>query len=140
MDKLNGMAETIADPVAPSPSAAMADFYQLRRELVWITLGLTAIIFPCVWATYTLNIALNYLLGGLTGAAYLRLLAKNVEQLGSESAAVGKSHIAVFVGVMIFATQLKQLHVLPVFLGFLTFKATLLIYTLRTLMATDSSS
>ncbi len=140
MDKLNGIEEIIADPVAPSPSASMTDFYQLRRELVWITLGLTTIAFPCVWAIYTLNIALNYLLGGLTGAVYLRLLAKNVEQLGSESAAVGKSHIAVFVGVMIFATQLKQLHVLPVFLGFLTFKATLLIYTLRILMATDSSS
>jgi ATP synthase protein I len=141
LDKPNNMEEIIDDPVALSPSSSdsMADFYQLRQELLLITLGLTAIAFPCVWFAYNLNIALNYLLGGLTGVAYLRLLAKNVEQLGYESAGVGRSHIAVFIGVMIFATQLKQLHVLPVFLGFLTFKATLLIYTLRTLIASDAS-
>jgi ATP synthase protein I len=135
------MEEITVDPVATSPSSSdsMADFYQLRKELLLITLGLTAIVFPCVWLAYDRNIALNYLLGGLTGVAYLRLLAKNVEQLGTESASVGRSHIAVFVGVIIFATQLPQLHVLPVFLGFLTFKATLLIYTLRTLFASDAS-
>ncbi|NJN48705.1 MAG: ATP synthase subunit I [Alkalinema sp. RL_2_19] len=136
------MEEITAEPVATSPSSSdsMADFYQLRKELLLITLGLTAIIFPCVWIIYDLNIALNYLLGGVTGVAYLRLLAKNVEQLGIDSGGGGKSHIAVFIGVMIFATQWEQLHVLPVFLGFLTFKATLLIYTLRTLMASDSQN
>lgn len=135
------MEEIIEDSVVPATTSTdvMADFYQLRQELLLITLGLTAIAFPCVWLAYDRNIALNYLLGGLTGVVYLRLLAKNVEQLGNESAGVGRSHIAVFVGVMIFATQWKQLHVLPVFLGFLTFKATLLIYTLRTLMASDAS-
>ncbi|MBE9032781.1 ATP synthase subunit I [filamentous cyanobacterium LEGE 11480] len=136
------MEEITAEPVATSPSSSdsMADFYQLRKELLLITLGLTAIIFPCVWIIYDLNIALNYLLGGVTGVAYLRLLAKNVEQLGTDSGGGGKSHIAVFIGVMVFATQWEQLQVLPVFLGFLTFKATLLIYTLRTLMASDSQS
>ncbi len=140
MDKPNHMEEIIDDPVASSPSSsdAMADFYQLRRELLLITLGLTAIAFPCVWLAYDLNIALNYLLGGMTGVAYLRLLARNIERLGSSSANIGKSHTAVILGVLIIATQLKQLHILPVFLGFLTFKATLLIYTMRTLIASDS--
>jgi ATP synthase protein I len=140
LDKPNHMEEIIADPVALSPSSSdsMADFYQLRKELLLITLGLTVVIFPCVWLAYDLNIALNYLLGGMTGVAYLRLLARNIERLGSSSANVGKSHTAVILGVLIVATKFNQLHILPVFLGFLTFKATLLIYTMRTLMASDS--
>jgi ATP synthase protein I len=136
------MEETSAQTLVTSAASSdtMAEFYQLRQELLLITLGLIVIAFPCVWIVYNLNIALNYLLGGCAGVAYLRLLAKNVEQLGKESNGVGKSHIAVFVGVMIVVTQWNQLHVLPVFLGFLTFKATLLIYTVRTLIASNSQS
>ena len=116
----------------------MTEFYQLQRELLIITLVLTGLIFGPVWAFYSLNIALNYLLGACTGVVYLKLLARNVERIGSENRQISKSHLAVFVGVMIVATQWHDLHVLPVFLGFLTYKGTLLIYTLRTLMMPSS--
>lgn len=132
--------ETATESSGQTPTDSMAEFYQLRQELLITTLVLMAIAFPCVWYFYNLNIALNYLLGAFTGVVYLRLLAKNVERLGTESNGIGKSHMAVFLGVIIFATQLNQLHVLPVFLGFLTFKATLLLYTLRILFISGSSS
>ncbi|MEB3293479.1 MAG: ATP synthase subunit I [Synechococcales bacterium] len=118
---------------SPEPSGSMEDYYQLQRELLVITLILTGLIFPAVWGYYGRTIALNYLVGGCTGLAYLRLLGKNVERLGAESGKVGKSQLGLFVAVIILATQVKQLHVLPVFLGFMTFKATLIIYTLKTL-------
>lgn len=127
------------DSSAKESSDSMAEFYQLRQELIITTLVLMAIAFPCVWFFYDLNIALNYLLGAMAGVVYLRLLAKNVERLGTESG-MGKSQMAVFVGVMMFATQIKQLHVLPVFLGFLTFKATLLLYTLRVIFTSNEAS
>ncbi len=120
------------------PNESMREFYQLQRELLLITLGLTGIIFGFVWVFYSLNIALNYLLGACTGVVYLKVLARNVEQLGKEKSQIGKSHIAIFVGLIIVATQWNQLHVLPVFLGFLTYKGTLLIYTFRTLMPSNS--
>jgi ATP synthase protein I len=44
---------------------------------------------------------------------------------------VGQSHVAVLVGVLTFSTQLEPLHIFPVFMGFLTYKAALLLYTLR---------
>jgi ATP synthase protein I len=113
---------------------SMGEFYQLRQELLVTTFILMAITFGPVWWYYSLKIALNYLVGAFTGVIYLRLLARNVERLGTENTSIGKSQLAVFVGVIIFATQWKQLEVLPVFLGFLTYKAAILVYTLKTVV------
>lgn len=127
-----------SENVLSEPSNSMQEFYELQRQLLLITIALTGIIFVCVWYFYSTNIALNYLLGACTGVVYLKVLARNVEQLGREKAQMGKSHIAIFIGLIIIATQWNQLHVLPVFLGFLTYKGTLLIYMFRSLMPTDS--
>lgn len=116
----------------------MVEYYKLQQELLVTTLVLTGIIFVCVWIFYSLNIALNYLLGACTGVVYLKVLARNVEQLGRENPKIGKSQVAIFIGLIIVATQWDQLQVLPIFLGFLTYKGTLLVYTLRILMRPDS--
>jgi ATP synthase protein I len=109
----------------------MDEYYQLRQELLVITLVLMAIAFGPIWWVYSTKVALNYLVGACTGVVYLKLLARNVERLGTQEQKVGKSQLAVFIGVMIFATQWKQLEVLPIFLGFLTYKAAILVYTLK---------
>jgi ATP synthase protein I len=129
------------DPSSASTSSGtMQEFYQLRQELLITTLILMALIFGPVWYFYSLNTALNYLLGACTGVVYLRMLARNVEQLGRDNEKVGKTQLAVFIGVFIFATQIKQLHVLPVFLGFLTFKAAIIFYMLKTTLPQPSAS
>lgn len=134
--------ETVASPQPgeslAEPNASMQEYYQLQKELLVTTLVLTAIVFGTVCLFYPVNIALNYLLGACTGVVYLKVLARNVEQLGKGRSQVGKSQIAIFIGLIIVATRWDQLQVLPIFLGFLTYKAALIVYTFRLLLPSGS--
>jgi ATP synthase protein I len=118
--------------------SSMKEFYKLFQELLVITLVLTGIIFISVWIFYSLNIALNYVLGACAGVLYLRMLAKDVEQLGNEKQRLSKTRFALFIGLIVVATQWHQLQILPIFLGFLTYKATLIVYMVQTLFASDA--
>lgn len=115
----------------------MQEFYNLQQELLIATLAVTGIVFISVWIFYNLNIALNYLIGACTGVVYLRMLAKDVEKLSGQKKSLSKTRFALFIGLIIVATQWRQLQVVPIFLGFLTYKAALIIYMVRTLMPSD---
>jgi len=128
-------AQAPLSELPPEPNSSMEEYYSLQQYLFSVTLILTAIIFIAVWIFYSLNIALNYLIGACTGMVYLRMLAKNVEQLGRGKGQIGKNQLAVLIGVVVIASQWNQLQVLPIFLGFLTFKAAILVYTLKILSA-----
>jgi len=119
------------------PHGAMNDYYNLRNELFIVTLALTGVIFITVWIFYSLNIALNYILGASTGMVYLRMLAKDVEKLGIKGKRLTKTRFALFIGLIVVATQWKQLHLMPIFWGFLTYKAALIVYILRTVVTPD---
>jgi ATP synthase protein I len=115
----------------------MGEYRQLKRELFVITLAITAVAFVTVAFVYELRVALNYLLGAVAGVVYLRLLAKDVDRIGNESSKLSLNRLALFVGLMLVAAKWHQLQILPVFLGFLTYKAALLVYLLRTIWLAD---
>ncbi|NJL45533.1 MAG: ATP synthase subunit I [Leptolyngbyaceae cyanobacterium SM2_3_12] len=110
----------------------MEEYYQLQQNLLITTLIFTVIIFFPVWIVYSLHIALNYLIGACAGVVYLRMLAKNVASLGRGQGKIGSGRLAIVGGLILVATQWQQLEVVPVFLGFLTYKAALIAYTLWT--------
>ena len=109
----------------------MDEYYQLQRTLYTYTLLLIVVIFPSVWYFYSLNTALNYLLGAFVSVVYLRFLAKDVERLGQQQQRLGGKGLGIFVILMLVASKWQQLSILPVFLGFLTFKGAIIIYTLQ---------
>ena len=117
---------------------SMTEYYQLKQSLLLVTLGLTAIIFISVWITYTLSTALNYMIGACVGIVYLGMLAREVEKIGVQKKGVGSTRLALIAGVIIVATQQQQLQIIPIFLGFLTYKAAIILYVVQTtLMPAD---
>jgi ATP synthase protein I len=128
--------QTGFDDTEPVDSS-MQEFYQLYQELLVITLALTGVVFISVWIAYSGNIALNYLLGACAGVLYLRMLAKDVERLGREKQSLSKTRLALLVALILLASRWNQLQILPIFLGFLTYKATLIIYVIRMAFVSD---
>lgn len=135
-------APNLSEPTAPNDSLSprespekgdsMEEYYQLKKSLQLVTVAITGIIFISVWLTYSLNTALNYLLGACVGVSYLRMLAKDIERLGVSKNRLGSGRLALFVGLMIIATRWQQLQILPIFLGFITYKAAIILYVLQT--------
>ena len=139
-DSASGTEQSIpeTDPtkpeiVLPPPSeTAMEDYYKLQQDLLQLTIAFSLVIFGFVWYFYSLNVALNYLLGACTGVVYLRMLARSVGQIGRSNPKSSSGRLAILIGVLVVATQWNQLAVLPVFLGFLTYKAALITFVLWT--------
>lgn len=117
----------------------MAEYYQLKQNLLLVTLAISAVIFVSVWIVYSFNTSVNYLLGACVGVVYLGMLAREVERIGASKKGVGSTRLALLAGVIIVATQLEQLQIVPIFLGFLTYKAAIIFYVLQTtLMPADN--
>ena len=112
--------------------SSMSEYYQLKQNLLLVTLSLTAFIFISVWITYSFDTSLNYLLGACVGIVYLSMLAREVEKIGSQKKGVGSTRLALIAGVIIVATQQQQLQIIPIFLGFLTYKAAIILYVVQT--------
>lgn len=116
---------------ASTTPSSMQEYYTLKRSLYLSTLAITAIGFTAAWIAYSSDTALSYLIGSLSGLLYLRMLAKGVERLGvGASSTGGNTRLAIFVGLIVVAAQVERLQLVPVFLGFITYKIALLVYSL----------
>jgi ATP synthase protein I len=125
---------TAADPPpVGGKKPGKGEYERLHDWLLLTTFVVSLIIAPCVALVYSLSTAANYLLGAGVGIIYLRMLGRGVAELGKTRNRMGTARFAVLAGVIIFATQINSLQVLPIFLGFLTYKITLLIYMAQTL-------
>jgi ATP synthase protein I len=121
------------DETAASPlDNGMQDYYNLQRELFLLTVGASLVAFGFVWWFYTFDTASSYLLGAATGVMYLRMLSKKVEGIGANgNQSLGTGRFALLIILIFVASRWNQLELVPVFLGFLTYKIALIFYTLR---------
>lgn len=142
-DQTPQLTELVNEETTPEESSvgssedSMGEYQQLKQELYLITIGITAVVFAAVTYFYDLRVAFNYLLGAAAGVVYLRLLAKDVDRIGNESVKLSLDRQALVVVLMLVAAKWHQLQILPVFLGFLTYKAALIVYLVRTISIGD---
>ncbi len=123
-------------------SHSLDEYGELKFKLFAITLIASGVISLVVWSVCGLNLALNYLLGAGVGMVYLRMLSKDIDQLGQQRKQLSytkPSRFVLFTVLIVAAARAEYLHVLPVFLGFLTYKAAILAYTIQDLTRTRST-
>ncbi|MFN9547664.1 MAG: hypothetical protein ACK6AD_11465 [Cyanobacteriota bacterium] len=116
-----------ATPTSRSGTNGMDEYHRLRRRLLVANTVAAAIAVPVVALTLGLSAALSALLGALCGLLYLVLLSRSVSRLGVSSKSVGKVQLLVPVVLVLTASKVPQLQMLPALLGFLLYKPALLV-------------
>lgn len=119
-------------PPEAEKADSMTEFYQLRDNVLIATVIIALVSFSLVCYFYSLNTGLSYLLGACVSLVYVNMLAREVERIGTFKKKIGPTRLALFVGLIVIATKWQQLQVIPVFLGFMTYKASILFYVLPT--------
>jgi ATP synthase protein I len=105
---------------------SMGEFYQLRNNIFIGTLVIALLIAGLTWWLNGQQTSLNYLLGTCFSLVYVNMLAREVEKVGREKKGAVSTRLLIFVGLIIVATKIEQLEVIPIFLGFMTYKAAIL--------------
>ena len=109
---------------------SMGEFYQLRNNLFLGTIVIALIGSILTWWFYSWQTSMNYLIGTCFGLVYLNMLVRAVEKVSQEKKGVGMTRLLMFVALMIVAFKIQALEVIPIFIGFLTYKVTILLYIL----------
>jgi ATP synthase protein I len=108
----------------------MEAYHRLRRRLLVATTVAAVLAVPTVALTLGWSASLSTLLGAIGGLLYLVLLSRSVSRLGVRSKSVGKVQLLVPIVLVLTATKVPQLQVLPALLGFLLYKPALLVQAL----------
>ena len=116
------------------------EYDRLRQRLLVTTLVSSAVIAVLIALFYPPNVAANYAIGCVGGLAYLRMLGRGVARLGPANGNTGgPARLALFAGLIIVASRVNSLEVLPVFFGFMTYKVALFVYAIQTLVPSRTS-
>lgn len=113
-----------ADLVASNP---MEDYQRLQRRLLLATLALSALVSLLTWFRFGTAAACSLIFGASCGLLYLRLLARSVAKLGSNSRSVGRFQILVPALLVIVCSRVPALQLLPALAGFVLYKPALLL-------------
>lgn len=130
-------------PMAPSRSAAEEAeaieeeeeaqmlYEELKRELYFWTIGLTAVCLGCTVFFYGRDVGASYGVGALGGFLYLRSLSRSMDSFGTGFGSVGSPRLLIPVilalgynryNTLVSETSGIHLELLPMLVGFFTYK------------------
>jgi ATP synthase protein I len=125
--KNSAAIHSVVETSSTSVSDGMEEYDRLKSKLLVITIAAGLVIGLVVLVVYGWSIALSYALGALVGTIYFRMLTKGVDRLGGESNRLGFSRLGLFILLIAISAKSDQLHILPAFLGFMTYKVAVLV-------------
>ncbi|MEY3963089.1 MAG: hypothetical protein RLZZ106_344 [Cyanobacteriota bacterium] len=124
----SAVASAAAEPgVDPCADDRVDDYAQLQRRLLLATLSTAVLAALFTAVVFDVHTAGSVLVGSLSGVVYLRLLGRSVARLGPDAKKVGKLQLLVPVVLVLSASRLPQLELLPALLGFLLYKPALIL-------------
>ena len=122
-DFVNPMVVPMVAPVV-NP---MDDYVRLQRRLMMATLAVSAAAVPLSWICFGGSAAASLLLGACSGLLYLRLLARSVARIGSDSRSIGRFQLLVPTLLVMAAIRIPAIELLPALAGFVLYKPALLL-------------
>ena len=117
-------------PVVVTASNGMDDYFRLQQRLLLITLLLSAVAVIATACFASLATAFSLLVGALAGLLYLWLLSRSVSRLGEQSRRISKAQLLVPVALVLAASKVPQLSIVPALLGFLIYKPAVILQAL----------
>jgi len=109
------------------PEKGKKEYDQLQLRIFRMTLVVTLFSVTTFFIFVGYQAAISLLIGAFSGILYLRLLARGIGKLGSTSTSVSKIQLLVPVLLVIAASRLPQLELLPALLGFVLYKPSLIV-------------
>ena len=113
--------------LAADVSNGMDGYFRLQRRLLLATLLLSAVAVAATVFLFSISTAFSLMVGSLAGLLYLWLLSRSVTKLGENSRRVSKIQLLVPIVLVLFASRVPQLSILPALLGFLLYKPALIL-------------
>ena len=111
---------------SPAKGTSEEEYVHLQRRIYLAALVVTAIAVFLTAILFGLQTSISLLIGAFSGILYLRLLARSVGKLGKSTKTVGKIQLLVPVVLVLAASKLPQLELLPTLLGFVLYKPSLI--------------
>ncbi|MCP9771326.1 hypothetical protein KBY66_01575 [Synechococcus sp. Tobar12-5m-g] len=105
----------------------MDDYARLQRQLLVATMALAVVVVPLSALLFGRFTAISLLLGSLAALLYLKLLARTVARIGPDSRQVGKAQLLVPVVLVLAASRVPGLEIVPALVGFLLYKPAILL-------------
>jgi ATP synthase protein I len=121
------MVNPMVNPMVTPVVNPMDDYVRLQRRLMMATLAVSAAAVPLSWICFGGSAAASLLLGACSGLLYLRLLARSVARIGSDSRSIGRFQLLVPTLLVMAAIRIPAIELLPALAGFVLYKPALLL-------------
>lgn len=126
-------ATLAAESVSAAPSGVAAlvpdpqdEYQRLQRRLLLATLVVSIAVSVLTAVRFGTHAAVSLAFGASCGLLYLRLLARSVARLGTQSRSLGRFQMVVPALLVVVCSRVPALQLLPALAGFVLYKPALL--------------